>query len=61
MASPPPRAGSTGFFANLDPTLAPGPYPGLRNFHVMTDLQTVFTFWAMERRRRKLALPLPIG
>jgi hypothetical protein len=42
--------------ANLDPTLAPDAYPAVRNFHVATDLLTVLTLWAMERRRRRLAL-----
>lgn len=39
----------------LVPTLAPPAYDGVRNFHVVSDLLTVVTLWAMERRRTKSA------
>ena len=44
-----PAAGSV-----LNPTLLPPAYPGVRNFHVVTDLLTILTLWAMERRRRSV-------
>ena len=37
----------------LVPTLAPPAYEGVRNFHVVSDVLTVVTLWAMEQRRRK--------
>ena len=37
--------------ALLEPTLAPPEYPGVRNFHVASDLLTILTLWAMEWRR----------
>ncbi len=37
----------------LEPTLSLPAYPGIRNFHVATDLLTVVALWAMERRRMR--------
>jgi hypothetical protein len=37
----------------LEPTLLPLPYPNVRNFHILSDVVTIATFWAMERRRRR--------
>ena len=45
----------------IEPTLDPPAYPGVRNFHVASDVLTVAAIWAMERRRvraAKLAQPL---
>src|SRR5204863_5806394 len=39
----------------LEPTFQPPAYPGVRNFHIASDLLTVAAFWAMEWRRRRLA------
>jgi len=41
----------------LDPTLvlATPEWEGVRNFHVVSDLLTISTLWAMERRRKKAA------
>ena len=41
----------------LDPTLvlATPDWEGVRNFHVVSDLLTIATLWAMERRRKKAA------
>jgi hypothetical protein len=38
----------------LEPTLAPPEYPGVRNFHVASDVLTVAALWAMEWRRRRV-------
>jgi hypothetical protein len=35
----------------IEPTLVPPAYPGVRNFHVTTDVLTVAALWAMEWRR----------
>ena len=35
----------------LEQTLQPPEFPGVRNFHVVTDVLTVLALWAMERRR----------
>jgi hypothetical protein len=35
----------------VEPTLLPPAYPGVRNFHVASDVLTVAALWAMERRR----------
>ena len=40
----------------LEPTLKPPAYPGVRNFHITSDILTIATFWAMEWRRRRAAL-----
>ena len=37
----------------LEPTLMPPAYPGVRNFHVASDLLTILTLWAMEWRRMR--------
>jgi len=37
----------------LEPTLTPPAYDGVRRFHVVSDLITIMTLWAMERRRAK--------
>src|SRR5690242_178925 len=37
----------------LEPTFQPPAYPGVRNFHVASDLLTIAAFWAMEWRRRR--------
>jgi hypothetical protein len=42
----------------LEPTLNPPEYEGVRNFHVASDLLTIASIWAMERRRRLAALPV---
>ena len=41
----------------LDPTLdlATPEWEGVWNFHVVSDLLTIVTLWAMERRRKKVA------
>lgn len=39
----------------LESTLKPPAYDGVRTFHVTSDLLTIVTFWAMERRRAKRA------
>ena len=39
----------------LEPTLTPPAYAGVRTFHVTSDLLTIITLWAMERRRAKSA------
>ncbi len=39
----------------LEPTLTPPAYDGVRRFHVTSDLLTIITLWAMERRRAKNA------
>ena len=41
--------------AVLEPTLNPPAYDGVRTFHVASDLLTIITLWAMERRRAKHA------
>lgn len=41
----------------LDPTLTPPAYEGVRNFHIASDLLTIATLWAMERRRVRSAAP----
>ena len=38
----------------LEPTLVPPAYEGVRNFHIVSDLLTLATLWAMERRRAKI-------
>jgi hypothetical protein len=46
----------------LEPTLVAPDYPGVRNFHVMSDLLTVAAIWAMElRRKRAAAITQPPG
>ena len=49
----------------VEPTLLPPAYPGVRNFHVASDVLTVAALWAMERRRvramRAGASPTPLG
>ena len=35
----------------IEPTLVAPPYPGIRNFHVASDVLTVAALWAMEWRR----------
>jgi hypothetical protein len=39
----------------LEPTFQPPAYPGVRNFHIASDVLTLAAFWAMEWRRRRLA------
>ena len=39
----------------IEPTLLPPEFPGVRNFHVATDVLTVAAIWAMERRRVRAA------
>jgi hypothetical protein len=39
----------------FEPTFQPPAYPGVRNFHVASDLLTIAAFWAMEWRRRRVA------
>ena len=39
----------------IEPTLLPPEYPGVRNFHVASDVLTIAAIWAMERRRVKAA------
>ncbi len=38
----------------LGPTLTPPEFPGVRTFHITSDLLTIAALWAMERRRRIL-------
>ena len=40
---------------DLEPTLNPPEYGGVRNFHIASDLLTVAAFWSMEWRRRRIA------
>jgi len=44
----------------IEPTLLPPEYPGVRNFHVASDLLTIAAIWAMERRRVKAAKAAPL-
>ena len=44
---------------NIEPTLQPPDYPGVRNFHIASDALTVAALWAMELRRRRMARTLP--
>ena len=37
---------------SLEPTLVSPDYPGIRNFHVVTDILTVLMLWTMELRRK---------
>jgi hypothetical protein len=37
----------------VEPTLVPPAYPGVRNFHIASDILTVAALWAMERRRMR--------
>ena len=39
----------------LGPTLTPPEFPGVRTFHITSDLLTIAALWAMERRRRLLS------
>jgi hypothetical protein len=41
--------------ASVEPTLQPPEYPGVRNFHVLSDLFTIAAIWSMERRRMRAA------
>ena len=45
--------------ATVEPTLVPPEYPGVRNFHVASDLLTVAAIWTMERRRARAAKEVP--
>jgi hypothetical protein len=38
----------------IEPTLTPPAYPGVRNFHIASDLLTLAALWAMEWRRIRL-------
>jgi hypothetical protein len=40
----------------LEPTMDPPPYEGIRNFHVASDVLTIAAVWTMERRRRLAAV-----
>lgn len=40
--------------AKIEPTLLPPAYPGIRNFHVASDVLTVLAILAMERRRQRV-------
>lgn len=44
----------------LEATMLPPAYPGVRNFHVASDLLTVLALWAMELRRRRAAKSTPL-
>jgi hypothetical protein len=44
----------------IEPTLLPPEYPGVRNFHVASDVLTIAAIWAMERRRVKAAKAAPL-
>ena len=37
----------------LEPTLVAPDYPGIRNFHIASDLLTIAAVWAMEWRRHR--------
>jgi hypothetical protein len=39
---------------SLEPTLVSPEYPGIRNFHVVTDILTVLMLWTMELRRKHI-------
>jgi len=39
---------------SLEPTLVSPDYPGIRNFHVVTDILTVLMLWTMELRRKHI-------
>jgi hypothetical protein len=39
----------------IEPTLRPTDVPGVRRFHVASDVLTVAALWAMELRRRRAA------
>ena len=39
--------------AALEPTLVAPVYPGVRNFHIGSDVLTIAAVWAMEWRRRR--------
>ena len=41
----------------LEPTLLPPAFPGVRNFHITSDVLTVAAVWAMELRRKRALLP----
>jgi len=51
------KAATTQVREILEPTLTPPAYEGVRNFHIVSDLLTLATLWAMERRRMKNAPP----
>jgi hypothetical protein len=43
----------------LEPTMDPPPYEGIRKFHVASDVLTIAAVWAMERRRKLAAKDQP--
>src|SRR4051794_31320868 len=43
----------------VEPTLAPPEYPGVRNFHIASDVLTVAAIWSMEWRRMRAAKRSP--
>ena len=57
----PPTDADTAEFKRLrneiEPTLLPPEYDGVRNFHVASDVLTIAAVWTMELRRRKTSLP----
>ena len=40
---------------SIEPTIEPPAYPGIRNFHITSDVLVVLALWAMERRRVRAA------
>ena len=42
---------------NIEPTLQPPKYPGVRNFHVACDVLTIAALCTMELRRMRTTLP----
>lgn len=50
-----PQASRDEWRQTLEATLNPPAYPGVRNFHIVSDLLTIAALWSMERRRRTSA------
>ena len=44
---------------NVEPTLIPPQYPGVRNFHIACDVLTIAALGAMELRRMRAARSSP--
>jgi hypothetical protein len=40
----------------IEVTLTPPEYPGVRNFHIASDVLVVLAIWSMERRRMRAAI-----